>query len=404
MARSGKDAAADRMAADRVGVAAGSAAVPGLQREGQRRAGRGSLQISTFNCDTLAEAQPRALGVTYWFDVPGQGEPYSTTIRFVGRRMDVRGKPGPADEFTVKETLDGLPAGIGPVALTTRAVGLAEGDWRVSASPTGDFRAPARSVRGSGSRPRLPSTSATGTTSFAPVMKVKAPGVTLGAWPALVALGLLAALTLQAWLGHRSALPIGTMLAVSIVASLVGVAGAKVYYLVTHRHEASSILTVGMCIQGFVLAAITTVVVGAVAKGIPVGAFLDVTAPALLVGMAIGRVGCFFGGCCAGRPTASSWGLWSSNRRVGVRRIPVQLLESSLALGLALLGVAILVTWTPDPDGVVFVGLLATYTLGRQLLFPLRDLRRQTARGRLATMWAAGIVTCLAVVLALLNR
>src|SRR6516164_10979336 len=72
---------------------------------------------------------------------------------------------------------------------------------------------------------------------------------------------------------------------------------------------------------------------------LPAGVFLDATAPGLLVAMAVGRVGCFFAGCCGGPPTASSFGVWSSDQRVGARRIPTQLLELVLAgiLGLGAL-------------------------------------------------------------------
>lgn len=62
---------------------------------------------------------------------------------------------------------------------------------------------------------------------------------------------------------------------------------------------------VGMSLQGFVLAALGTVALGSVALGLPLGAALDASAPGLLFGAAIGRIGCFVGGCCAGRPTAS---------------------------------------------------------------------------------------------------
>ncbi len=117
------------------------------------------------------------------------------------------------------------------------------------------------------------------------------------------------------------------------------------------------------------------------------------TAPGLMFGMAVGRYGCFFGGCCAGRPTASRWGLWSSDRRVGVRRIPTQLLESTLAL---LVGIAALLAHTfaePRPAGVVFVGSMAAYTLGRQLLFPLRDRPPRPAWCRILVLaLCAGVV------------
>ena len=151
-------------------------------------------------------------------------------------------------------------------------------------------------------------------------------------------------------------------------------------------------LTVGMCIQGFVLGAIGSLVVGALVAGIPVGRLLDVTAPGLLFAMAIGRWGCFLGGCCAGRPSASRWALWSSDKRLGTRRIPTQLFESLLAgtVGVA----ALLAVWltTPHPAGVVFIAAIAAYTLGRQLLFPLRDLPRTTAHGRTLVALAAGLI------------
>ncbi len=36
------------------------------------------------------------------------------------------------------------------------------------------------------------------------------------------------------------------------------------------------------------------------------------------------RLGCFFTGCCAGRPTLSRFGIRSSDRRVVARRIPTR--------------------------------------------------------------------------------
>jgi phosphatidylglycerol---prolipoprotein diacylglyceryl transferase len=73
-----------------------------------------------------------------------------------------------------------------------------------------------------------------------------------------------------------------------------------------------------------------------------------------------------------GRPTASRWGVWASDGRVGVRRIPTQLLESlaSLALGAATL--LLFLVHQPALPGALFVGAVAGYTLCRQLLLPFR--------------------------------
>ncbi len=366
------------------------------------------LQVTTFGCETFAGIEPQALGLTYWFDTAASGKPYRVTVRFTGRRIGVKGKPGPRDSFNVLESVDHVVPGSGPIAMTTRVPDIAPGRWHVTATPTGDARPRSTTSRTvSTRRLSLPSASTSGTTGFAPIMRVRAPGARLGVWPALVSLGTVVALTVQALLAAHAHLAVTRVLAVSLVACVVGLAGAKLYFLTGHYlggRRLPSLLTGGMCIQGFVLGAIGALVVGARVAGVPVGPVLDVTAPGLLFGMTIGRFGCFFGGCCAGRPTGSRWGLWSSDRRLGMRRIPTQLLESTVALVVGL--AALLAVWatTAHPAGVVFVGAIAAYTLGRQLLFPLRAGPRHTAHGRTLTMALAGLVVAVDIAVALLAR
>jgi len=362
------------------------------------------LHVVTFGCETFAEVKPQALGLTYWFDTAANGKPYPVTIRFAGRRIGVKGKPGPRDRFSVLESVDHVVPGSGPIAITTRIFGIAPGEWHVTATPVGDPRPrPATSRSVPTRHPSPPKASSSGTTGFAPVIRIRAPGARLRVWPALVGLGAAVALTVQALLAAHAGLPVTRVLLVSLVASVVGLVGAKLYYL-TGRYlggrRLPSLLTGGMCIQGFVLGAIGALVVGAWVVDVPVGALLDVTAPGLLFGMTIGRFGCFLGGCCAGRPTASRWGLWSSDRHLGMRRIPTQLLESTVALLVGLAALLAVWTTTPQPAGVVFIGAIAAYTLGRQLLFPLRAAPRHTAHGRTLTMALAGLVVAVAVAVA----
>jgi phosphatidylglycerol:prolipoprotein diacylglycerol transferase len=108
-----------------------------------------------------------------------------------------------------------------------------------------------------------------------------------------------------------------------------------------------------------------------VAQGIAVGAYLDGVAPGIFLAVAIGRVGCFLTGCCAGRPTAGR-GIWSSDRRVGARRIPAQLLESAIGLSLASLSAVFVLVGPIGGTGLVFVITVATYVASRQALLRLR--------------------------------
>jgi phosphatidylglycerol---prolipoprotein diacylglyceryl transferase len=365
----------------------------------------GVLQVASFGCDALADAGPQALGLSFWFDAAADGEPYPATIRFTGRRVAVGARPGRQDSFAVCETVERVVPGSGPVAVTTRIFDLAPGEWHSTAT----LLPPLRSLTGasrstSTRRPGRPYAAASGMTAFAPVVRVRAPGARLGAWPGLVSAGVAVALTVQSLLAAQLQLPVTSTLVVSLIAAVVGLLGARLYYLAQHqpRHllKPRALLTAGMCIQGFVLAAIATAAVGVLVVGTNVGRFLDATGPGLLLGMTIGRFGCFFGGCCAGRPTASRWGLWSSDRRVGVRRIPTQLLEAALALTLGLIGLITVLTTTARPAGVGFIGAMAAYTLGRQALLPWRDIPPNTAHGRTLTTAISALVLLAAVVVA----
>jgi len=204
----------------------------------------------------------------------------------------------------------------------------------------------------------------------------------------MVTLGIAVALALQFLLISGAHLAIGPWWVVSLVAIVVGIIGAKVWFIVLHRREHR---LEGWCIQGFIASAPLTAVIVLALLDVPVGVFLDVTAPGLLVAMAVGRVGCFFAGCCGGPPTASRWGVWSSDQRVGARRIPTQLLESALALSLGL-GVLVAVLGHGPANGAFFVAALVVYTLGRQGLLSLRAEPRKTRLGGLVTAALAALV------------
>jgi phosphatidylglycerol:prolipoprotein diacylglycerol transferase len=174
----------------------------------------------------------------------------------------------------------------------------------------------------------------------------------------------------------------------SVAAVAAGVIGGKAWYATVHGGRKWD----GWCIQGFVAGAAVVVAAAAIAgRGLAAGAFLAAATPALLIGMGIGRHGCFWAGCCTGRPTASRWGIWSSDRRLGCRRMPVQLLEAwtALAVGAGSL-IAVLLAGLPR-SGPVAVAGLAAYTLIRQLILGLRDEPRQWRYGRPVTAGVAAI-------------
>lgn len=360
----------------------------------------------------LERAAQEVLAVTYWFDPAPQPGPYPVTVRFSGRRIDVRGRLTPGDRFVQDETIEEVVPGSGPISLTARIRGINAGEWVVTARVLEPAH-PARGTKENGS-----ATSETGPLPLAarfwrrwappagsvePVRTrlvpfARVPGIFPGIWGAMVTLGMVVALVLQSLVIARDHLALGPWWAVSLIAIVMGIAGAKLWYIVLHRRERSMN---GWCIQGFITGATLTAAALLVAFGVPVGAFLDVTAPGLLVAMAVGRIGCFFAGCCGGPPTASRWGVWSSDQRVGARRIPTQLLESALA-GILGLGVLAAVLSHGPAGGDFFVGGLAAYVLVRQGILHLRAEPRETRLGGPVTAALAALALIASVVLLVL--
>jgi len=215
-----------------------------------------------------------------------------------------------------------------------------------------------------------------------------APGIITGSWAGLVAAGVAVALAVLVALLSGVGVGGGSVLVVAVVASLAGAAGARGWYVMLQRGKVSGLPTRGLCIQGFIAGAVVAGIPGLLLAGIPVGTFFDAAAPGVFFAMAIGRQGCFFTGCCAGRPTGSRWGIWSSDGRIGARRIPAQQLESLVCL---LIGAAALVAFLRfgrPAGGAVFIGALAAYTLARQGLLALRAEPRRWALARPVTIAA----------------
>ncbi len=360
-------------------------------RSGQIRAGDGRLSGSPNASDAV---EPEALVATYSFDSGTDGEPSDVTVRFTGRRVDTAGISTAGNTFTKDESIEGVIPGTGPVSITTSVYGLQPGEWNVDAAL----------IRGSMRHPRAASTVradprdqiqpaswswrrwALTEKEAGPVKTLWAllaplarqPAVLPGIYTALGITGIVLAVAIQAAILGPWGVPVGDALIASAAAILSGLIGAKVLYAALHPDE--SIIRGGWAVDGFLL---VFPVVGAMAMrllDLPIGSVLDASTPGVFLAVAIGRVGCFLTGCCAGRCTASRWGIWSSDRRVGARRVPTQLLESATGLAIALVTGAIVLAGRPALGGIVFVGAFAVYAVARQVLLRLRVEQRASSK------------------------
>ena len=90
-----------------------------------------------------------------------------------------------------------------------------------------------------------------------------------------------------------------------LILSLVsGVIGSRLFYVIQHKmplSEYHKLSEGGLVWYGGLFAAIVTSTIYVCLKGAPLLKIFDACAPGTAIGLAFGRIGCFFNGCCWGK-------------------------------------------------------------------------------------------------------
>ena len=355
--------------------------------------GNGSEAPGRVATSTAQAEDPQALVVTYRMDLEADGEPYTATIRVRGQRMGAGIRPTSRDTFTHDEVVKDVVPGTGPVAVTSWIYGIDPGEWRVAAEligatdrvngrPSGGHRRAADmslsradwSWRHWALKEAPDAPVKTRWALIAPLART--PGVVPGSFTVLAILGISASFVVQATFLAALGISVGAGLLVSLLAILGGVVGAKLWHMILQAKPWRESIRLGWSVDGFLVVAPIVAVGALLALDIPIGTYLDSAAPGMYVAVAIGRLGCFFTGCCAGRPTLSRFGIRSSDRRVVARRIPTQPLESLAGLIIAIVSWLAVVGNAIGIGGAVFVAALVAYIIVRQGLLRLRQETR----------------------------
>ena len=149
---------------------------------------------------------------------------------------------------------------------------------------------------------------------------------------------------------------------------------------------------------GFLLAALVGVIFTRY-RGYAVDEIADCLAPALALGQGIGRWGCFFAGCCYGKPTPLPWGVRfkdpASLAPLGVQLHPVQLYESAGDLLIAALLWLMLQRRKDDAHGEIFWLYVLLYGILRFAMETLRGDDRGPVYGGLAPSQIIALVAIL---------
>jgi len=142
-------------------------------------------------------------------------------------------------------------------------------------------------------------------------------------------LGFLGAFLLARWRARREGVPVRHIENLLLLAILTGVGGSMVFGKIFYEHrslwDALKIWQPGdrVFYGGFICAVLSVATYAWLAR-LPILRVLDVCAPSVALGSALGRVGCFLGGCCWGDacvPRETLAGL-SAADRAAIQSVP----------------------------------------------------------------------------------
>ncbi len=235
---------------------------------------------------------------------------------------------------------------------------------------------------------------------------------------ALVALAFLAGLFVTVRLAKRAGLPVELISNLGIYCGIGGLLGGKLaMFLFDWRRywsKPSDIFTLDTLqaagvYQGGLILALTVAALYIHYNRLPWLETLDVFAPGVALGHAIGRMGCLAAGCCWGLPTHLPWAITFTNPQagqltgvpLGIPLHPTQIYESLTEL--IIFGALLWRMKRPHAAGEIMGLYLILYSVARFSIEFVRFHEQATELGLSLTQWIA-MATLLLGIWLLLNR
>ncbi|OGP65408.1 MAG: prolipoprotein diacylglyceryl transferase [Deltaproteobacteria bacterium RBG_16_42_7] len=168
--------------------------------------------------------------------------------------------------------------------------------------------------------------------------------ITLHTYGVLVALGFIVGIAFAVYFGKKEGITKEKILDIGFYTILAAIIGSRLFFVfIEYKYFLENPLDIfkvwegGLVFYGGALLVIPVMIFYFKKYSLPLWKTLDVFAPSLAIGHAIGRLGCFSAGCCYGRPTDLPWGITFTDPHslaiTGIPLHPTQLYESLAEFG-----------------------------------------------------------------------
>lgn len=201
--------------------------------------------------------------------------------------------------------------------------------------------------------------------------------VTLHTYGLFVALGFLAGIFTAVKLGKSVGISSNKVLDMGFIIILSGLIGSRIVYIIINfSYYLSNPLDIfklwqgGLVFSGGLVAVIIVLLLYTRHHKYNIWTIGDLWAPAAAVGQSIGRIGCFFAGCCYGKPTDIPWAVTFSNpKSIATLNIPLHPTQLYSSLSSFIIFIILIVLHSKKKfEGQVFLWFLILHSTARLFL------------------------------------
>ncbi|MCL5074556.1 MAG: prolipoprotein diacylglyceryl transferase [Chloroflexi bacterium] len=233
-------------------------------------------------------------------------------------------------------------------------------------------------------------------------------GLTIRSYTLMIEIGLIVGLLVAYKEARRLGFTAEQFIDLAIWVVVAAVVGTRLYYVAINwpefEHDWWGIIRTwegGLVFHGALLGGLLAAIIYVHTHRLPFWPVADFAAPGLILGQAIGRIGCFLNGCCYGVATTLPWGVtfpWNAGERLQ----PTQLYESAANFGIfaILWGLRKNKPW----DGFLFVSYLILYSSVRFTLEFVRGDPAQVFDSLRLAQWVSLALLILGIGLGLYRR
>lgn len=152
-----------------------------------------------------------------------------------------------------------------------------------------------------------------------PLIMKNYEGLPIRGYGVMLLFAIVAATLLNIWRGRRIGLTPDKVISLMFWAFVPGILGARIFFIIeywdTFQHDTlsatlgqlMSITEGGLVVYGSIIGGLLGIIAFTVRNRLRFFAVADMLAPSLMLGIAIGRLGCLLNGCCFGGPCDHAW-------------------------------------------------------------------------------------------------